>query len=123
MVALLGDEYEVVGGQVRQANKDFTDLEVILVGGSQQMASAIQTMVAGGLANWDTFGKAAGYIRNEEMAQIGDALIAVWDGKSKGTRNMISIAKRHGIKVHVFTVKEENSIEELPLFDGSEKKE
>ena len=32
-------------------------------------------------------GKSAGYIRNEQMAQNADALVAFWDGKSKGTKN------------------------------------
>ena len=36
-------------------------------------------------ADWDKHGKAAGAIRNQQMAQIGDALIAFWDGKSRGT--------------------------------------
>src|ERR1019366_1779683 len=39
-------------------------------------------------ADWDVFGKAAGPIRNRDMARYADALIAVWDGKSRGTRNM-----------------------------------
>jgi len=30
-----------------------------------------------------------------------DALIAVWDGKSPGTKGMISVAEKRGIKVHV----------------------
>src|SRR6187401_1706565 len=33
-------------------------------------------------ANWDLYGKSAGYIRNDEMAKNAEALIAVWDGKS-----------------------------------------
>ena len=33
-------------------------------------------------ANWDKFGKSAGYIRNDEMAQYADMLIAFWDGAS-----------------------------------------
>ena len=40
-------------------------------------------------ANWDRYGKSAGYIRNAEMGENADALIAFWDGKSKGTLNMI----------------------------------
>lgn len=43
-------------------------------------------------ANWDKFGKSAGYIRNTEMANYADILIAFWDGKSKGTKHMIDIA-------------------------------
>jgi hypothetical protein len=40
-------------------------------------------------ADWKTHGKAAGPIRNKDMAKVGDALVAVWDGKSRGTANMI----------------------------------
>jgi hypothetical protein len=52
-------------------------------------------------ANWDQWGKMAGFKRNEEMAQVADALIAIWDGQSKGTRNMISIAKRYNLRTYV----------------------
>lgn len=44
-------------------------------------------------ADWDTHGKSAGYIRNAKMAAYADALIAFWDGKSKGTKNMIEIMR------------------------------
>lgn len=52
-------------------------------------------------AKWDKYGKSAGYIRNAEMATNADALIAFWDGKSKGTKNMIDLANKHGLKVTV----------------------
>lgn len=55
-------------------------------------------------ANWDEHGKSAGYIRNAEMAENAEILIAIWDGKSKGTRHMIDIAQRKGLKVLVFIV-------------------
>lgn len=40
-------------------------------------------------ANWNLHGKAAGHIRNREMANYADAAIVFWDGKSSGSRNMI----------------------------------
>lgn len=52
-------------------------------------------------ANWQLHGKAAGAIRNEQMARNADALIAVWDGRSPGTKNMIKIAKALGLKVYI----------------------
>lgn len=55
-------------------------------------------------ADWDKYGKSAGYIRNKEMAIVADALIAIWDGESKGTKNMIEIMKSMGKKVFVKTV-------------------
>jgi hypothetical protein len=39
-------------------------------------------------ADWNKFGKATGPKRNQEMANYADALIAFWDGKSKGTKHM-----------------------------------
>lgn len=44
-------------------------------------------------ADWDNLGKGAGPIRNKKMAEFADALIAFWDGKSSGTKNMISQMK------------------------------
>lgn len=56
-------------------------------------------------AKWDEFGKSAGIIRNCEMAKYAaekyGVLFAFWDGKSKGTKNMIDLAKRYGLEVHV----------------------
>lgn len=53
-------------------------------------------------AAWHKFGKSAGVIRNAEMANFADVLIAFWDGRSKGTKNMISLAKKEGLKIYVY---------------------
>ena len=55
-------------------------------------------------ANWNLYGKSAGYKRNVEMANNAEALIALWDGVSRGTGHMINIARAKGLKVHVHTV-------------------
>lgn len=52
-------------------------------------------------ANWEKYGRAAGPIRNEIMAQNADALIVYWDGRSPGTWNMIELARNYGLKVRV----------------------
>lgn len=52
-------------------------------------------------ADWSHKGKAAGYIRNQEMANYADALIAFWNGVSNGTRHMIETAKQCGLKVRI----------------------
>lgn len=51
-------------------------------------------------ADWDKYGKSAGPIRNKEMAKYADTLIAFWDGKSKGTSNMIDLAKSNNLNIH-----------------------
>lgn len=53
-------------------------------------------------ADWDRHGKGAGYIRNAEMAEYGEALVALWDGRSKGTKHMIDTALKKGLPVSVF---------------------
>jgi hypothetical protein len=53
--------------------------------------------------NWDKFGRSAGMIRNVEMARYADALIAIWDGKSRGTRHMIEQAKKYGLRLFIST--------------------
>ena len=55
-------------------------------------------------ADWKKFGKAAGHIRNAEMSKNAEALVAIWDGKSAGTRNMIRTAETKGLRVYVKVV-------------------
>lgn len=53
-------------------------------------------------ADWKTHGKVAGFIRNGEMAKYADALVAIWDGESKGTKHMITTAAKEGLKLFVY---------------------
>jgi hypothetical protein len=45
-------------------------------------------------ALWNTHGKAAGFIRNQQIVDACDIVLAFWDGKSKGTEHTISLAKK-----------------------------
>jgi len=56
-------------------------------------------------ANWDLHGKYAGHVRNKQMADYADALIAFWDGESKGTKNMIDTMNKLKKPVHVYKYK------------------
>ena len=60
-------------------------------------------------AQWDAYGKSAGYRRNVQMAEFAreddnaqGILIAFWDGKSRGTKHMIEIAQKHDLMIYVF---------------------
>lgn len=53
-------------------------------------------------ADWNTHGKSAGYLRNQEMADYADYLIAFWDGDSPGTKHMIDIAKTGGLRITTY---------------------
>lgn len=54
-------------------------------------------------ADWDRYGKRAGFIRNHAMGDFADGLLAFWDGKSRGTRDMIQYMHKLGKDVHVVT--------------------
>jgi hypothetical protein len=61
--------------------------------------------------NWKELGKRAGPIRNQEMAKAADGLVAVWDGVSAGTKNMIATALSCGLRVFVYRIDTGNVME------------
>lgn len=52
-------------------------------------------------ADWDKYGKSAGYVRNNIMAEYSHALIAFWDGKSKGTEHIVKVMKKQNKLVRI----------------------
>ncbi len=54
--------------------------------------------------DWDKYGKAAGPIRNQEMAEKAEALVCFWDGHSRGSKSMIDLALGKGLVVIVIPV-------------------
>lgn len=55
-------------------------------------------------ANWSKYGKRAGVLRNGDIVKMSDRVIAFWDGKSRGTKNTIELAEKHGKPSHVVQV-------------------
>lgn len=47
----------------------------------------------------------AGHNRNQKMADVADALIAFWNEKSSGTKDMIDRANKKGIPVRIVKYK------------------
>ena len=62
-------------------------------------------------ADWDRHGKAAGPIRNAEMAKHADALILIWDGVSPGSKNMRDTARNAGLRYYIHTIPRSNTHE------------
>lgn len=91
------------------ADVEFAEHNVSIVSGMARGADALGAAFARANyvelyefpANWDKYGKRAGFIRNEEMAVFSDGLLAFWDGQSKGTAHMISAMKSKGKHVTV----------------------
>jgi uncharacterized phage-like protein YoqJ len=86
-----------------------TNQEIIIISGTargvdqlgEQYAKEMGFKIKRYAADWDKFGKSAGYKRNQKMAEVADAAIVFWDGQSKGSKHMIDIAKNKGLKVRV----------------------
>jgi len=51
-------------------------------------------------ADWDTYKKSAGHIRNAQMAEYGDTLLLLWNGTSSGSASMLELAKKKGLKIY-----------------------
>lgn len=90
-------------GLVKPDGSDFYYDELTIISGMAvgadmigvRLSKEFNTQLIKCPANWDRYGRGAGYIRNREMAYKGTHLLAFWDGKSKGTENMINEANKH----------------------------
>jgi hypothetical protein len=60
-------------------------------------------------AEWGLYHRGAGPVRNRRMAEMGDALLAIWDGRSRGTKNMIASARQKGLPVYIHCYAERGS--------------
>ena len=95
--------------------KRYTDSETIIVTGCCRGADALGERYAKehGIpvkrfpADWLQYGKAAGPIRNRDMAEYASegegVLVAFWDGKSRGTASMIRLAEKYGLLIKTIT--------------------
>lgn len=70
----------------------------------ERYAAQVALPVKQFLPDYERHKRAAPLIRNHEMGQYADALIAIWDGMSRGTEHMISTARKRGLKVYVHLV-------------------
>jgi predicted Rossmann fold nucleotide-binding protein DprA/Smf involved in DNA uptake len=101
------NDYNLLCQEVADFIKNENEVEIVsgLARGADtlgcQFAQENDLPLRGFAAEWGKFGRAAGPIRNKLMAKNADALIAFWDGQSRGTMHMIDYAKEMGLKVKV----------------------
>lgn len=114
------DDYDLLREKCDALLARKTDKNIIIVSGTARGADQLGEWYADERgyqverypADWENEGKAAGPIRNAKMADNADALIAFWDGESRGTENMIEEATRKGLAVRVVEIEKEEDIEE-----------
>lgn len=104
-------DYDFLSEKLNQLFKNRTDIEI--VSGMADGADTLGCMYAEDNAlflaqfpvtkqQWVKFGKVAGPMRNERMASYANALVAFWDRKSRGTKDMIEAAKRYNLEIRIF---------------------
>ena len=52
-------------------------------------------------ADWNRYGKSAGFKRNVQMSEVADACVCFWDGSSSGTKHMINIAEQKRLPLRI----------------------
>jgi hypothetical protein len=57
--------------------------------------------------DWKQYGKGAGIVRNRQIIDAAQMVVAFWDGASKGTESSINLAKTKGILLHIVSVASE----------------
>lgn len=82
---------------------------VVVSGGARGVDSVAEAAAkAAGLetvvfhADWESLGRRAGPIRNEQIIQRADRVMAFWDGRSRGTLNALVLAERAGLPIEIF---------------------
>lgn len=96
------DNYELMCEEMAKIRENITITEVVCGGARGADSLGRQWAQENGIpvkefpAEWDVFGKQAGILRNHDMGNYADFLVAFWDGKSTGTQDMISFMKRIG---------------------------
>ena len=91
------------------ADVDYADMALSIVSGMARGADALgyQFAQANGVkcyefpADWEKHGKRAGFIRNKQMGDFADGLLAFWDFESKGTDHMIKYMQSLSKPVHI----------------------
>jgi predicted Rossmann fold nucleotide-binding protein DprA/Smf involved in DNA uptake len=101
------NDYELLKKEVDDFIKDIK-IDHIVSGGAKG-ADSLGEKYAGEhgikilifLPDWQKFGKKAGYIRNIDIIENSDIVIAFWDGESKGTKHSIDLANKMNKKVKI----------------------
>lgn len=96
--------FHVLGWKVKEVDEVVHGDSGIVDQSGALWASLFDKKITAFPADWDLHGKAAGPIRNKQMAQYADELLALWDGKSQGTKNMIDEMLKAGKSVHIYPI-------------------
>jgi len=101
------NNYNLLKSKLDQILKD--QLDIVIISGNANGADKLgerygqekNHLIEIYPAEWQKFQRSSGPIRNAQMAEVGNMLVAFWDGQSRGTKNMIEQATKKGLEVHI----------------------
>lgn len=118
MLAVVGSrtlkDYQLVSTEIKNLvgeNRDIPNLHYIISGGAAG-ADTLAELYAkeNGVKmkilkpDWQKYGKKAGILRNKDIVENANFLLAFWDGKSPGTKHIIAYAKIKNLPVKVVKI-------------------
>ena len=106
------NDYELVKKEADIFISEIEPSEITIVSGGakgvdalgERYASENNLQVEIFKADWSKYGRAAGPRRNAVMAKNCTHLLAFWNGESKGTKSMISLAKKEGKTIKIISI-------------------
>jgi len=100
-LAIVGSRTFVDYQFLKECLKEYKEITEIVSGGAdgadylaERYATEFNHKIIIFKADWNKNGRSAGFIRNKQIIDYADRIIAFWDGKSKGTANDIELAKK-----------------------------
>jgi len=104
------DDYDMMANLLSELRAKHPQLEIVSGGARGADSLADYYAQTNGVkitvmkADWDTHGKGAGIIRNNQMLDlVPDLVLAFWDGRSRGTLHTIEEARRRGLETKVMS--------------------
>lgn len=105
------NDYEKIKNTMDNISREKTIKEVVCGGArgadtlGEQWAKERGIAVKYFPAQWNMYGKSAGFIRNQQMCDYADYIVSFWDGKSKGTKHAFDYMRKLGKHGEVYIVK------------------
>jgi hypothetical protein len=101
---------EVLDREIKHARLDKPDRNIRIVSGGARGADTLARRYAYSREDvnytehrpdWKKYGRKAGIMRNMEVIRNSARIVAFWNGKSKGTKHVITAARQVGKNVQV----------------------
>lgn len=121
-VAIVGSRNWPWTNPIKEIVNGLSPEDVVVSGGAHgvdtiaenaALARGLETLIF--LPDWETHGRSAGYIRNQEIVKHAHRLIAFQYEGSKGTQHSVNLAKKQGIPVQLISFTEERGMRKEQL--------